>query len=210
MSQPALFADPALQSRRHLLTDRHYLGDTNRGHTYQDEHGVIVAGNPTSRRLPADRWVELIRWCIVGGRNAGSRQWAAAVPWLRERFPNATTVVSYSDPVVGHTGALYRACGWLWAPTWLRLRTPPTGNGSWKNGARQVPKDRWIYLLAPDGDREALLAVQDDALMRRVPWASYTEPRWRRGKPVQGSGGGDYRRWCTYSSRSNDRPSTGS
>ena len=195
LRQIPMWDDPRLQSRHHILTDNHYLGDTARGFGYQDQYGVIVVGAPTSRMLPAATWVELMRWCILGGRNAGSRQWAQARPWIAARFPDATTVVSYSDPSVGHTGALYRACGWLWAPTWLRLRTPPTGNGAWKDGQQQAAKDRWVFPLAPDDGRARLLVVQDEALMRRMPWASYTEPRWRRGKPVQGTGGGDYRRW---------------
>ena len=77
-----------------------------------------------------------------------------------------TTVVSYSDPSVGHTGALYKACNWTWAPTWHRLRPPPTGNGSWKNGEAQSVKDRWVCILAPDTRRDEILRVKDDAILR--------------------------------------------
>ena len=45
------------------------------------------------------------------------------MPLLRD--VGVSTVVSYSDPSAGHTGSLYRACNWIWAPTWLRLRPPP-------------------------------------------------------------------------------------
>jgi hypothetical protein len=105
--------------------------------------------------------------------------------WLRETRPEVTTIVSYSDPSVGHTGALYRASNWLWAPTWHRLRTPPSGNGKWSaRGKSEAVKDRWVFCLASDPQREAVLALQDESLRRRFPWAEY-----RDGK------GGDYKRW---------------
>jgi hypothetical protein len=47
-------------------------------------------------------------------------------------------------------------------------------------------KDRWVFCLRPDADRESLLAVQDDSIRRRIPWASYREGR-----------GGDYKRWAS-------------
>ena len=166
-----------------ILAERHYLGPIDRGEPYRDEFGVLVLANPSSRRLPQDRWLELVRWCLYGTPNGGSQQWCRVARWLRERRPDATTVVSYSDPSVGHTGALYRACNWLWAPTWHRLREPPSGNGDWGTG-RQAVKDRWVFCLRPDAEREALLALQDDALRRRFPWAEYRERR-----------GGDYNRW---------------
>lgn len=96
-----------------------------------------------------------------------------------------TTVVSYSDPSVGHTGALYRASNWHWAPTWHRLRTPPSGNGKWRPGGKvEAVKDRWIFCLQPDADRERILAIKDAALARRYPWAQYIDGR-----------GADYKRW---------------
>lgn len=176
-----------------VLTDQHYLGPSTRAKfTWHDADGVVVITNPTSRHLPPS-WLELQRWCLTGGVNAGTRQWRGLVGLLRERFKTATTVVSYSDPSIGHTGALYRACNWLWAPTWMRLRTPPSGNGT-RSGKRQEAKDRWVYLLRPDATRESVLAVKDEALMQRMPWASYREPKWKRGR-VQPGGGGDYSRW---------------
>ncbi len=81
-------------------------------------------------------------------------------------------------------GALYRACNWWWAPTWHRLRPPPTGNGAWKVGEQQAVKDRWVYALRKDNSRPEILVAKDDAVLRRMPWARYTEP-----------GGADYRRW---------------
>lgn len=168
-----------------ILASMHYLGPIKRGTPYRDEFGVLVLANPSSRRLPQSRWLELVRWCLFGTRNGGSQQWKRVTSILRETHPHVTTIVSYSDPSVGHTGALYRACNWLWAPTWLRLRTPPSGNGRWTaNGKREAVKDRWVFCLAPDDARESLLAVQDTALKRRMPWAEYREGR-----------GGDYKRW---------------
>jgi hypothetical protein len=185
---------PAARRAGALLRAHHYLGPRG-GAVYRDEHGVLVLAPPTSRRLPADRWLELVRWCLVSGANGGSRQWARAWRWAAGRWPHVTTIVSYSDPAAGHTGALYRACNWGWAPTWHRLRPPPTGAGSWDGRAVQGVKDRWVFPLLPDADRPRLLALDDAALRRRYPWAQWREPRFRRGRAVPGTGGGDFRRW---------------
>jgi hypothetical protein len=167
-----------------ILSAYHYLGPISRGEPYRDEYGVMVFANPSSRRLPQDRWLELVRWCIVSEvENAGSRQWRQVRRWLLAHYPQATTLISYSDPSAGHDGALYRACNWLWAPTWHRLREPPSGNGNWGTG-KQAVKDRWVFPLHDDAERESLLAVQDDSLRRLMPWAEYREKR-----------GGDFKRW---------------
>lgn len=165
------------------LDAHHYLGATGRGFAWSDLHGVIVFAKPTARRLPQDgTWLEVVRWCLVeGNRNAGSSQWARARRAVAHEHRELTTFVSYSDPSVGHTGALYRACGWLWAPTWHRLRPPPTGQGSWKDGERQEVKDRWVYPVRRDGRRAELLRVRDTALERRGI-GGYSEPaRFMRG-----------------------------
>ena len=181
-------------SANEVLSENHYLGPTQTGRVYRDEHGIVVVGAPTSRRLPTS-WAELQRWCIVSDTDsAGSRQWRSLLAWVRSEMPAATTLVSYSDPSVGHTGALYRACNWLWAPTWHRLRPPPSGHGDWGTGLQSV-KDRWVFPLMRDPLREDALAIQDESVSRRFPGASYREPRWKRGKPVLSSGGGDFKRW---------------
>ena len=144
-----------------FLDDNHYLGAARRGIAWSDEYGVIVLANPSSRHLPHDRWLELIRWCLTGQPNGGSRQWKAVVRYLKRERPEITTVVSYSDPSAGHTGALYKACNWQWRPTWQRLYPPPTGNGSWDGETRQAVKDRWVYPLRPDPEREEILRVKD-------------------------------------------------
>jgi hypothetical protein len=144
-----------------LLESEHYLGRSTRGKwTYQDEFGVMVWANPTSRRLPQTRWLELVRWCLLGQRNGGSTQWGRVRKIILVRFPDVTTLVSYSDPSVGHTGALYKACNWTWAPTWHRLKPPPSGNGSWGAGKAQSVKDRWVFPLRPDVERAEILRVK--------------------------------------------------
>lgn len=151
-----------------FLQRNHYLGPTDRGFAWSDQFGVLILAKPTSRRLPQDgTWLELVRWCLVGIHNGGSMQWRACRRELLKDHPQVTTVISYSDPSVGHTGALYRACNWLWAPTWHRLRPPPTGNGKWKTDKVQSVKDRWVDALRPDDRRAALLAVKDASIERR-------------------------------------------
>lgn len=152
----------------HYLGELHYLGSTGRGFGWSDEFGVLVLAKPTSRRLPQDgTWLELVRWCLTGERNGGSRQWKRVVRYLRREKPEVTTVVSYSDPSVGHTGSLYKACNWEWAPTWQRLFPPPSGNGSWANGETQAVKDRWVYEIRPDERRWEILRVKDERAYRR-------------------------------------------
>lgn len=161
----------------HILAEHHYLGPSKRGMAWRDERGVIIVAAPTARRLPSE-WLELVRWCIVSReKNGGSQQWAAFVRAVRKARPETTTIVSYSDPSQGHTGALYRACNWIWAPTWHRLRPPPTGNGAWQADKQQSVKDRWIFCLRPDLRRLSILKVQDDSILKRFPWALYAEPR---------------------------------
>jgi hypothetical protein len=176
-----------------MLEAKHYLGPANRGFAWDDELGVMVFTNPNSRHLPQQSWFELVRWCLVGGENAGTRQWSRFVRHARRELPNITTIVSYSDPSAGHTGALYRACGWLWAPTWQRLRPPPSGNGSWDKKKGQSVKDRWIYPLRRDDEREAVLSIKDVGVLREFPWAQYVEPTWRRTRCS--GGGGDWWKW---------------
>lgn len=172
-----------------ILSSMHYLGPINRGFPYRDEFGVLVLANPSSRRLPHSNWLELVRWCLFGTKNGGSQQWRRVSRWLRETRPEVTTIVSYSDPSAGHTGALYRASNWLWAPTWHRLRTPPSGNGKWsKRGKVEAVKDRWVFCLRPDSNRERLLRINDESVIRRYPWAEFKEKV-----------GGDYKRWIALS-----------
>jgi hypothetical protein len=152
-----------------FLEARHYLGPVARGFAWSDEWGVLVLAKPTARRLPQDgTWLELVRWCLLGLKNGGSRQWKRTARSLRREQPGVTTVVSYSDPCQGHTGALYKASGWTWAPTWHRLRPPPSGNGNWGGKGKQSVKDRWVYPLRADSRRDEILRVKDEAIMKRL------------------------------------------
>ena len=144
-----------------FLERRHYLGGISRGIAWSDEFGVMVLSAPTARHLPSSRWLEISRWCLLGQKNGGSQQWARVRRWLAATMPDKTTVVSYSsDPSQGHRGALYKACNFVWAPTWHRLFPPPTGNGNWGGGPQAV-KDRWVYALRPDAQRAEILRVKD-------------------------------------------------
>lgn len=157
-----------------LLTEYHYLGPIKSGKITAvviGETEVPVCAQvwrpPISRRLPTDgTWLELSRWCLTpaAGKNAGSRQHAAAVRLLAHL--EVTTLVSYSDPSQGHTGALYRACNWLWSPTWQRLRPPPTGAGNWGTDKIQHVKDRWIFPIARDPRRDEILMINDRGAIR--------------------------------------------
>lgn len=158
-----------------MLRREHYLGPLDSGQTVLVGlvGGRVVAGQvwklPTSRHLPFDgTWLELSRWCLTrdAGENAGSKFHAAAVRYLRKTDAKVTTLVSYSDPSVGHTGALYRACNWQWAPTWLRLRPPPTGHGAWQDGNTQAAKDRWVFPIRRDAKRTDLCEVKDASAIR--------------------------------------------
>ena len=137
----------SLATANSLLAEYHYLGPIRQGrHVFGGfVGGAPVAAQvwkaPTARNLPADgTWLELARWCLTSnaGPDAGSRMHKRAVRSLRDALPMVTTLVSYSDPSHGHGGSLYRACNWLWAPTWHRLRPPPSGLGSWDGVTRQA------------------------------------------------------------------------
>jgi hypothetical protein len=174
-----------------ILVEGHYLGPTTLAQFgWRDEHGVMLFAKPRSRHLPAD-WIELVRWCLNGKANAGSRQWRMFVAWARQNLA-ATTVISYSDPSQGHTGSLYRACNWQWAPTWHRLRPPPSQNGSWSQ-IQQAVKDRWIFPLRVDARRQDILKINDEAVMQRMPWASYpgNYKRWREAFSLTSNIGGE-------------------
>jgi hypothetical protein len=195
MSAPIGFLDKAdvfwrigtIEEANVLLREHHYLGPMKSGRLVVTglRDGVPVAAmvwrHPTSRRLPSDgSWLELSRWCLTpaAGDNAGSRMHKFSARLIRASAPRVTTLVSYSDPTQGHTGALYRACNWRWAPTWHRLRTPPSGNGDWGTGPQAV-KDRWVFCVRPDDARRELLAVNDAAAVRHwVKNGSAVERGW--------------------------------
>lgn len=176
-SSTLTFRRGTLDEANALLGPNHYLGTTTNGrYVYVAEcDGAVVACQvwrlPAARMLPNDgSWLELSRWCLtpLAGANAGSRMHAFAVRDLKARDRDVTTLVSYSDPSVGHTGALYRACNWAWAPTWHRLRPPPSGNGSWSARKRESVKDRWVFHVRRDDARSLVLAVKDASIVRKM------------------------------------------
>lgn len=145
-----------------LLSWEHYLGPVSGArHCFAgwvDDELVAcqVYRWPTARMLPYDgSWLELSRWCLTpdAGKNAGSRMMGYVARWLRQHNRWVSTLVSYSDPVHGHTGALYKASGWTYAPTHIGRRFDrdgigyPSGNGSWDGETIATPKHRWIYEL---------------------------------------------------------------
>lgn len=169
------FCATPLEEINELLARAHYLGAARQARFSLGvwSGGELVGAQtwrtPAARRLPLDgSWLELSRWCLTpaAGENAGSRMHAASARWLRAHAPEATTLVSYSDPSAGHTGALYRACNWLWAPTWHRLRPPPSGNGAWTMDHGQAVKDRWVFPLRRDPRRAELLRCVDAGAVR--------------------------------------------
>jgi len=176
MTELFLFPQISISAAKRL----HYLGRSRRELLeYADGFGFVTFSNPTSRRLPQN-WLELNRWILLGAKNGGSQQWARVVRWLRTVAPTCTTIVSYSDPSVGHTGALYRACNFIAAPTWHRLVPPPTGNGT-RAGKAQSVKDRWIFPLRRDDRRSQVLELEP-TYAQRFPGRGYVEPkrRWPR------------------------------
>lgn len=190
--EPVEWRAGTLREANRLLPGNHYLGPARGAQLVfvgmAGRHVVAtqVWRNPSSRNLPADgTWFELSRWCLTpaAGKNAGSRNHAAVLPLLKQM--GAHTLVSYSDPAAGHTGALYRACNWIWAPTWLRLRPPPTGNGSWGvEGNREAVKDRWVFHVTKQDPARAALVVTDQGALRY--WranGTEVERRWATRSP---------------------------
>jgi hypothetical protein len=158
------FTSATVEEVNPLLSGNHYLGPTKAARQcfagWVDD--VLVAAQvyrwPTARMLPSDgTWLELSRWCLTpaAGKNAGSRMMRWARSAIRREMPGVTVLVSYSDPVHGHSGALYKASGWKYEPTHHGQRYDangrgyPSGHGSWNGVDVQSPKHRWIYEVTP-------------------------------------------------------------
>ncbi len=103
--------------------------------------GVVVIGTPSSRELMGQGFLEVTRLCAhEAPKNAASYLLGAAKRWAR---PRGFSLVSYSDPSVGHKGTVYRAAGFSHAGK--------SKGGTWGNRAghrteREGPKDRWVWL----------------------------------------------------------------
>lgn len=143
-----------------LLASEHYLGPVRGARVcfagWRDDVMVQCQAyrQPTGRMVPQD-WFELSRWCLGAASedNDGSRMMGIVRRKFRRLFPNLRTIVSYSDPSKGHTGALYKASGWVYSPTHHGERFDrdgigyPSGHGSWDGITVQSPKHRWLYFL---------------------------------------------------------------
>jgi hypothetical protein len=142
-----------------LLSTDHYLGPIGGARVcfagwIDDELVACQAWRwPTARMLPSDdSWLELSRWCLTpeAGPNAGSRMMGWVRRWIKRNMPTVQVLVSYSDPMHGHCGGLYRASGWTYAPTHIGQRFDrdgvgyPSGNGSWDSVTLSTPKHRWV------------------------------------------------------------------
>ena len=81
---------------------------------------VLGVGPPNGHRLLRDARREQVL-CLARfwlddllPRNSESRSLAVILRYLRKRQSTVKTVVAYSDPSAGHTGGIYRACGFLY------------------------------------------------------------------------------------------------
>lgn len=160
-----------LDAVNRLLARHHYLGPAKQGKAFgMFRGGRLVAAqvyrHPSSRHIPPGV-LELSRWVLtpIAGTNAGSLLHSRAVKWLKAERA-ADMLLSYSDPSAGHRGELYRASNWLWAPTWHRLRPPPSGLGSWDGVKKQAVKDRWVYPLVRNPSQRDAFKAKDRAAVR--------------------------------------------
>ncbi len=181
-----------------FLDQHHYLGRRSGRSAFalRNKHGVLAfSRSPQAAPLPRD-WFELSRWCIVSDEDsAGTRQWAQARAWLLKNT-DTTTVVSYSDPS-RHDGALYRAAGWLWAPSGQFLLKGLSMAKERHPEAPYVDKVRWIYPLRPDPRRADKLTIRHPWLWNHdaLKWlCEWPEPTWSRRGTARG-GGKDFKRW---------------
>ncbi len=84
-------------------------------------YAVAMWTNPTSPKLPQLEWLMLSRWAIA--EDAPPQMATRMMMWMccdiRRKFPEVTTLVSYSDADT-HDGAIYKACNWEEGETTLR------------------------------------------------------------------------------------------
>ncbi len=181
-----------------FLDEHHYLGRRGGRSVFalRNKSGALVfSTKPQAGSLPRDGWLELSRWCLTSeDKNAGSRHWARTKRWLLQNT-DATTVVTYSDPS-RHDGALYRAAGFLWAPSTQFLLKNMKLAGERHEDRPYVDKNRWVYPLRPDDRRQEALTIRHPWLYNSTELkflCDWNEPRWKRGRWT--GGGKDYARW---------------
>jgi len=96
-------------------------------------YAVAMWTNPSSPKLPQLAWLMLSRWAIApdAPKNTGTRMESWMVRDVRRRFPEVTTLVSYSDADT-HDGAIYKACNWIEGETTTRKAS----SRNWHNRER--------------------------------------------------------------------------
>ena len=106
-----------------LLSQYHYLGTAPKGSIYYGLFwkdcliGVCSFGRGANKNLSSGvggEALELTRLCIVdwAPKNSASYFISKSMKLLRNERPNIQYLVAFSDPNVGHTGGVYRACNW--------------------------------------------------------------------------------------------------
>lgn len=72
-----------------------------------------------------DKVLELRRLVLLDevGRNGESRVIGWALRWLKQHTPKIEVIVSYADPLYGHSGTIYRAANFIY----LGLSSPDKG-----------------------------------------------------------------------------------
>jgi hypothetical protein len=135
------------------IKDHHYLRSTPPGFVFileflegRERIGAMQVGRPTSRKIDAQRILELTRMYFVDQAPANTESAALAMlrRFVRRWFQGIRLLLAYSDPAQGHRGTIYEADGW--APFG---RTAPSHGCGWKSreGRRDEcvgSKLRWI------------------------------------------------------------------
>jgi hypothetical protein len=116
---------------------------------YQEmPYAVAIWPAPAARMLPLKTWLELRRLAVSpeAPRNTPSRMLAIMARILRKERSDLETLISY-QATQAHTGAIYRAAGWVTG------RTDP--GRQWDTPSRRRPPNqtqaprRWEMVLRP-------------------------------------------------------------
>lgn len=112
-------------------------------------YAVAIWSNPVARNLPQREWLELRRLTTApdAPRNTCTRMLRVMEILIRKTRPEVSRLISYQDTEV-HTGAIYRAAGWVETITsagdeWDRPGRPRPKSQS------NAPKKRWEKNLLP-------------------------------------------------------------
>jgi hypothetical protein len=137
------------------IADRHYLGSTPPGSRLRlafFHEGVFVGGmlwgRPAARAYEPFQILELTRMYLddTCPRNSESRCIGLATKLIIKLFPGVHTLLSYSDPVYGHTGTIYRATGWSYSGDTIG-KAWTNWKGVLRNNISTSKKARWMKEL---------------------------------------------------------------